>query len=177
MAVQNISISKFDIGQAGTSWGEYSKPDLFLTFILKVRMWRFLRHSRLKCRKSSFWEQKHCFWAFLRTEDWGLKIEDWGLRTAFSPPMTGLIFTLWDHKNPHKLEKSSKPGLNAWTICATLPPSIHFPNNVIFVHICFTFPPILYLSSNSSPFFLPSLYCFHQFYIILYFSSSFHLSL
>ena len=52
--------------QAGTSWGESSKPDLFLNFILKVRMLIFSWHSRLKCRKSSFWEQKHCFWAFLQ---------------------------------------------------------------------------------------------------------------
>ena len=55
--------------QAGTSWGESSKPGLFLNFIPKVRMLRFSRHSRLKCRKSSFWEQKHCSWAFLRTGD------------------------------------------------------------------------------------------------------------
>ena len=45
-----------DENQAGTSGGESSKPDLFLNFILKVRMLRFSRHSRLKCRISSFWE-------------------------------------------------------------------------------------------------------------------------
>ena len=101
--------------QAGTSWGESSKPDLFLNFILKVRMLRFSRHSRQKCRKSFFGH----FWG-LRTEDWGLKIEDWGLRTAFSPPMAGLIFILWDHKNPHELEKSSKPCLQDCTTSATL---------------------------------------------------------
>ena len=56
--------------QAGTSCGESSKPDLFLNFILQVHMLRFSRHSRLKFRKSSFWEQKHWFFlAFLRTED------------------------------------------------------------------------------------------------------------
>ena len=39
-----------DDDQAGTSWGESSKPDLFLNFILKVRMLRFSRHSRLKTK-------------------------------------------------------------------------------------------------------------------------------
>ena len=43
---------------------------------------------------------KTLFWGI--SEDWGLRIEDWGLRTAFSPPMAGLIFTLKDHKNPQK---------------------------------------------------------------------------
>ena len=122
------SIFLHQISQAGTSWGESSKPDLFLNFILKVRMLRFSRHSRLKCRKSSFWEQKHCFWAFRRTEDWGLKIEDWGQPfhllwlASFSPFETTKIL-----KNPHKLEKSSKPGLKAWTTCATLSTGITTP--------------------------------------------------
>ena len=45
-------------------------------------MLRFSRHSRLKCRKSSFWEQNIVFGHFwgLRTEDWGLRIDDWRLR-------------------------------------------------------------------------------------------------
>ena len=54
--------------QAGTSCGESSKHDCFLNSILKVRMSRFSRNLRLKCRKSSFREQKHSFWTFLRTE-------------------------------------------------------------------------------------------------------------
>ena len=37
-----------------TSCGESSPADLILNFILKVRMLRFLQHSRLKCNKSSF---------------------------------------------------------------------------------------------------------------------------
>ena len=46
----------------------------------------------------------------LRTEDWRVKTEEWTLRTEdwgmpFSPPMAGLTFTLWNHKNPLKLEK------------------------------------------------------------------------
>ena len=90
--------------QDGTSWGESSKPDLFLNFILKVRMLRFSRHSQLKCRKSSFLEQKHFFWAFLRTEDWRLRIEDWGQPfhllwlASFSPFETTKILINW--KNP-----------------------------------------------------------------------------
>ena len=84
--------------QAGTSWGEFSKPDLFLNYILKVRMLRFSRHSRLKCRKSILWEQKHCFWPFLRTEDWGLRIEDWGLRT-WLVSIFGLVFNRLDFIN------------------------------------------------------------------------------
>ena len=45
--------------QDGTSRRESSPADLILNFVLKVRMLRFSRHSRLKCRKSSFLEQKH----------------------------------------------------------------------------------------------------------------------
>ena len=105
--------------QAGTSWGESSKPDLFLNFFLKVRMLRFSRHSRPKCRKSSFWEQKHCFWAFLRTEDWGLRTED-SLFTSYGWPHFHPLRPLKILKNPHKLEKSSKPSLQDCTTCATL---------------------------------------------------------
>ena len=85
----------FPAKQAGTSWGESSKPDLILNFILKVRMLRLLRHSRLKRRKSSFWGKNIVFGHFgnknalfavmrlssLRTEDWGFRIQDLRLRT------------------------------------------------------------------------------------------------
>ena len=109
-------INVFAQWQAGTSWGESSKPDLFLNFIHKVRMLRFLRHSWLKCRKSSFWEQNIVFVAFLRTEDWGLRIEVWRLRiedwghllllASFSAFETTKIL-----KNPHRLEKIPKARL------------------------------------------------------------------
>ena len=99
----SIFTNTFIVIQAGTSWGESSKPDLFLNFILKVRMLRFSWHSRLKCRKSSLWEN---FWG-LRTEYGGLRIEDWGLRTEDS------LFTSygWPHYHPLRPQKSSK-GLN-----------------------------------------------------------------
>ena len=66
-------------------------------------MLRFSRHLRLKCRKSSFWEQKHCFWAFWRTEDLGLKIEDWGQHFH-------LLTYGWPHFHPLRPKKYSYIG-------------------------------------------------------------------
>ena len=68
----------------------------------QVRMLRFSRHSRLKCRKSSFWEQKHCFWAFLRPEDWRLRTED-------------SLFTSYDWPHFQRPQKFSKILIN-WKI-------------------------------------------------------------
>ena len=112
------------------------------SWILKVRMLIFPQNLRLKHRKSSFWEQKQqCsdfffFWfphlriedSGLRTENWGPRTEEWGVRTedwgqpfhllwlaSFSPFETTKIL-----KIPHKLEKSSHPGLQYCTTCATL---------------------------------------------------------
>ena len=83
----------------------------------------FFWHS---CKQNAFFSDFWWIWIFrqnfvqntcwLRIEDWRLRIEDrgsmiknwglrtrdWGLRTAFSLSMDGL--TIWDRKNPHKLE-------------------------------------------------------------------------
>ena len=51
------------IAQGGTNSEESSKPDLILYFILKVHILRFLRHSRLKCCRASFFGAKTLFLA------------------------------------------------------------------------------------------------------------------
>ena len=52
-----------DEDQAGTTCGASSQADLTQNLVLKMRMLRFSRHSRQKCRKQSFLRQKRAFLA------------------------------------------------------------------------------------------------------------------
>ena len=69
----------------------------------------------MHCLGDSLLQVLHCRWR--------LRIECWGLRTAFSPSMAGLTFTLWDHKNPQKILINWKnPHSPACRIVQLVPP-------------------------------------------------------